>query len=428
MAQQQQPPNFFKSAEIVKRLLYTLGLVSAYIVGRNIPIPGLHPEFLGAILSGESETALRTVSVFGLGVAPYIVAAVLLSVLRATGRVGSLAGKDAEGRRGIYKAARVIAAVFAACHAVLAAMLIERMPVPSGTQATVETGLIFLAPAALTFAAGAMLVLWLAEELTDKGIGNGILLFLFVDVAAGAPGAWSALYGLYKTEEMHTLAVLGIIALVVLAILASVWVEAGQRKVPVQYAKRVIGRMMVGAQQTTIPVKLNPAGVLALVAAATVVALPMGLFEWARHPAVYLPVFTALVIWFSWIYRTANVDPRELAGQIQQTGGFIAGTRSGDALVAYFWKLLDKLSIGGAMLVAAIAVTPAILTRVTGSQIRIGELSIFLVAAVSLDFMAQMQTRYMMQNYGGNLPQPGNMPRMGKRGRPSKRRGKKRRR
>jgi len=267
-------------------------------------------------------------------------------------------------------------------------------------------------------------VLWLAEEISENGIGSGVLLMLFVDIAAKVPGAIALLF---RSDELSLAAAWGIAALVLLALFAAVFLESAQRKIPVQYAKRVIGRMMVGGQQTTVPVKVNPAGVLALIAAATVAAWPAALSSAFLHPAVYFPLFAALVIVFSRLYRTSSVEPREITGQIQQNGGFILGTRSGDAMVGYFSRLLERLALCSAIPVVAVAVVPAVAMRLTGSPAVLGAVPIYLLAAVALDFVAQMQTRAMLQNFGGNVPKPGSMKAGGGHPRSSKKRRKKRR-
>ncbi len=395
---QQQPPNVFQNPEVVKRLLVTLGCVTVYIIGRNIPVPG---------------PPLGSLPIFGHGVAPYLGAMVLLSLLRATGRVETLAGKDAAGRNGIYRVARPLALLFAVGQALPLAAGIDRTPA-------------FIIPVVVTLAAGAMLVLWLAEEITENGIGNGVLLILFVDIAAQVPDTIGALSALVRNEDLALSAVLGIGALVLFALFAAVNLETAQRKIPVQYAKRVVGRMMMGGQQTTVPVKVNPAGALALIAAATAAAWPAALFAGARHPAVYFPLFVALVIFFSWLYRTSGVEPRELAGQIQQNGGFILGTRGGDAMSGYFSRLIDRLSLSSAFPVVVVVVVPAIALRMIGSPAAFGEVSIYLMAAVVLDSIGQIQARAMMQNLGGSLPKPGKMKSGGRRMHSSKRRKKRR--
>jgi len=420
------PPNVFQSAEVVKRLLFTLGCVSAYILGRNIPLPGLHPGFLASVLSGEAPMSLSQVSIFRLGVAPYVGAAVLLSLLRATGRFGALEAKDAEGRRTLYKATRFLAAVFALAQGALAASVLEMMPTAGGAGATLTSGWMFLVPAAAALTAGAMTVVWLAEEISENGMGSGILLLLLVDIAAAAPGGVSRFYGLLKAEELHFLAALPVLAVIFLALFAAVLLETAQRKTPVQYAKRVVGRMMVGGQQTAIPVKVNPAGALALVAAGAVAGWPAAFFQAFRHPAVYFPVFAVFAVLFSRLYRGINMDPREIAGQIQQTGGFVPGVRSGPPLLTHFTRLLDRLAMASALPVVLIAVTPAVLVAIAAPEVGMGAVSIYLAAAVVLDFVAQVQTRFMMQNFGGNLPQMGGKPRIGKGSRPSKRRKKRR--
>lgn len=393
---QQQPLNVFKSPEVVKRLLVTLGCVTVYIVGRNIPVPGL-----------------RSASIFGLGVAPYLGAAVLLSLLRATGRFDALAGKDTAGRSGIYRVVRCLALLFAVGQAAVLAAAIDTAPA-------------VLFPAVATLAAGAIFVLWLAEEITESGIGNGVLLVLFVDIVAQVPGGIKTFNALVSGEDLALSAALGIVALILLAFFATVKIETAQRKIPVQYAKRVVGRMMMGGQQTTVPIKVNPAGVLALIAAATVVGWPAALFTGVRHPAVYFPLFAALVLFFSRLYRTSSVEPGELAGQIQQNGGFVLGTRGGDALLGYFSGLVDRLSMSSVIPVTAVAVLPAIAMRMTGSSVVLDEVAIYLLAAVALDSIGQVQARAMMQNFGGNIPKPVSIKGGGSHSRPSKKRKRRR--
>jgi preprotein translocase subunit SecY len=392
----EQPTSPFQNPEIIKRLLITFGCITVYLIGRNIPVPGFD-----------------SASIFALSVAPYIGAAVLLSLLRATGRFDALAGKDAVGRAGIYRVVRFIA-----------------LPIAIG-QAVVLTGALHaplitatLAVAALT--AGALFILWLAEEITDNGIGNGVLLILFIDLAAKAPGGIGAFNELVSNEDLAFSVACGIAVLIFLALFCAVKLETAQRMIPVQYAKRVVGRKMMGGQQTTVPIKVNPAGVLALIAAATVLSLLAALFAEVRLPSVYFPLFAGLVVFFSWLYRTTGVDPRELAGQIQQNGGFIVGTRGGDAMVQYFSKIVDKLSMSSALPVAAAAAIPAIAVHMTGSSLVLSAVSIYLLAGVALDVMSQVQTRAMMTNYAGKIPQPSGVKSGGGRPRSNKKRKRRR--
>lgn len=419
----QQPPNIFQSREIIKRLLLTLGCLTAYIVGRGLPVPGLRPEALAAMLAGDGGTTLSSVSVFALGIHPYIAAAVLLSLVRWAGWIEALGGRDAEGRRVVYRTARALAAVFALGHAALVQYSARAVMASAGPAEGFEAVLGFVIPAA-TLAAGAMLVVWLAEEISENGIGNGVLLILFVDVAAAAPGAFSKLNALVKTEQTHVLAALGVSVAAILGLLGAVLIETAQRKTTVQFAKRVVGRMLVGGQQTAIPVRFNPGGAVALIAASTAVTWPAALAGTALHPVVRFPLFAALVIFFSWLYRRSDAEPKDVASRVQQQGGYVPGLRSGSDLTAHFSRLMDRLSMGSAPLVAAAALLPAIAASLAGMTI--SELSVYLVAAVALDTVAQTQARFMMQNLGGSIPQPGKMPRAGKQRRPSKR--KKRRR
>lgn len=381
----QPSPSSFKDPEIIKRLLVTLGCLTAYVVGRAVPIPGLHPDTLASMLSGKSAASLHSVSIFALGIVPYLNAVIVLSLLRATGWVGALAAPDAAGRSGIHRTARFLAAVFSAIMGAFLAAGVAGSPSP-----------LFTVMAAATFAAGAMVVLWLAEEITEDGIGNGVLLILFVEVAAKARGGLFHLNSLLGAEDISLLLACVVVALAALAIFATVLIEAAQRLTLVQYAKRVIGRKMMGGQQTTIPIKANPSGVLGVVAASIVVAWPSPLFALSGYPVVYYPVFAALIVAFSWLYRRANVDPKELAGQIRNTGGFIHGIRSGEPMLAHFRRQLSRLAFGSGLLIAAIVLVPALALVAADSPLALDGAALFVAAAVTLDMMAQMQSRAMM--------------------------------
>lgn len=381
----QQPPNVFKNPEIVKRLLVTLGCLTAYIVGRGIPVPGIHPDTLASILSGKSGATLHPVSIFALGIVPYLNAIIVLSLLRAAGWIKALAAVDAAGRRGVDRIARFLAAAFAVVMGYFLAARVEGLAGP-----------LFMFMAAATFAAGAMAVLWLAEEITEDGVGSGVLLILFVEVSAKAWGGISQLNSLLGGEDISLLLAIGVVALTALTLFTTVLLETAQRLTSVQYAKRVIGRKMMGGQQTTIPIKANPAGALGVIAASIVVSWPSPLLALSEYPVVYYPVFAALIVAFGWLYRQANIDPKELTGQIRNTGGFIHGIRSGEPMLAHFRRQLSRLSWGTGLPIAAIVLVPAIVLLAAGSPMTLDGTALFVAAAVTLDMMAQVQSRAMM--------------------------------
>ncbi|MEE8425078.1 MAG: hypothetical protein V3S11_04585 [Elusimicrobiota bacterium] len=381
----QQPPNAFQNPEIIKRLLVTLGCLTAYIVGRAVPVPGIHPDVLLGILSGKSEASMHSVSIFALGVVPYLNAVIVLSLIRAGGWIKALAAADAAGRRGVDRIARFLTAAFAVVMGYFLAARVEGLAGP-----------LSMFMAAGTFAAGSMAVLWLAEEITDDGVGSGVLLILFVEVSARAWGGLSQLNSLLGGEDISLLLAIGVVALTALTIFTTVLLETAQRLTSVQYSKRVIGRKMMGGQQTTIPIKANPAGALGVIAASIVVSWPAPLLALSEYPVVYYPVFAALIVALGWLYRRANIDPKELAGQIRNTGGFIHGIRSGEPMLAHFRRQLSRLALGTGLPITVVVLVPAIVLRAIGSPMAIDGTALFVAAAVTLDMMAQVQSRAMM--------------------------------
>ncbi len=416
--------NAFRVPEIRKKLAFTAAMLLLYRIGAYIPAPGINVDavenisenFTGSNVLGFlnlfSGGSLQRFAIFALGIMPYITASIILQLMQVV--VPSLEKLRKEGEVGQQKITQYTRylTVFLAFFQSIGYVFLFRTFAQDSQSSIVEefTFLpVFTIVAALT--AGTVLVMWLGELITQRGIGNGISLMIFASIVAGLPNGVQAWW---TNPDQVFKVMMPFVAIAVLA--AIVYVQEGQRRIPVQYAKRVVGRRMSGGQSTYLPLRVNMAGVIPVIFAASLMAFPPTVGElsqasWARdfsnffnpNGAAYIVGESILIILFTYFYTAVTFNPVEQADNLKKYGGFIPGVRPGRPTAEFLDRILARLTFPGALYLAAVAALPTILINQTSANFFFGGTSILIVVGVALDTMKQLEAQLMMRNYEGFL-------------------------
>jgi preprotein translocase subunit SecY len=294
-------------------------------------------------------------------------------------------------------------------------MAVSRMPTPSGLPIVENPTTGWIALTVLTLVTGTVFIMWLGEQITEQGIGNGISLIIFAGIVDRLPAAVKDVFRLVRLEELSVLTALLILALVLIVTASVVWVETAQRKIPVQYAKRVVGRKMYGGASTFLPLKVDQSGVIAVIFAVSILSAPLTVAQffpqsawsktintWFNHGSwLYNLVYAALVIFFCYFYNSVAFNPKELAENMKKWGGFIPGIRPGEPTAQYIQKILERITLGGALFVATIAVLPDYLRQLMNAPFFFGGTSLLIVVGVALDTVGQIESHLIMRHYEG---------------------------
>ena len=417
--------NAFRIPELRKKILFTAAILLLYRFGAYLPVPGVpFRDMLEAyqnaaagsgalaVLNLFSGGALSRISVFSLGIMPYITSQIIMQMMQTViPSLGELAKEGEAGQRKITQYTRYLTVVLALINAIGYLFLFlsygidfSQSPVPTVLQYIVIV---------LTMLVGAMIIMWLGEVMTQRGIGNGMSLIIFTNIMAGLP---TALISSMRTSSRGMI-LTAITLVIILAIIPLiVYIERGQRRIPVQYAKRVIGRRMMGGQSTYLPIKVNTAGVVPIIFASAILYLPAQLavffpnVAWIQRFANaistgwinwILSVF--LIVFFAYFYTSMVFNPEETADQLRKAGGFIPGVRPGSATAAYIKSVLDHITLPGALFMAVLAVVPSILFSLTGNVLMqsFGGTSVLILVGVAMDTISQLESQLKMHNYEG---------------------------
>src|SRR5829696_1574148 len=414
----------FTVAEIRKKLAFTALLLGLYRLGAHIPAPGVNSEAVEAIqdnfsnggvlnfLNIFSGGGLSRIALFALGIMLYITASIFMQLLTVV--VPSLEQLQREGEIGtqrITQYTRYLTVGLAGAQAIAYVFLFRSLQAQAGLPVVTNFGLPKLVLIAVSLTAGCMLVMWMGELITQRGIGNGISLMIFASIVSSLPHGvqawWTSPDPVFKV--MMPFLALGVIA-------AVVFVQEGQRRIPVQYARRVIGQRMTQGGQTYLPLRVNMAGVIPVIFAASLMAFPPTVGQlintpWARDVAnffnpgegPYLIGETVMIIAFTYFYTAVTFNPLEQADNLKRYGGFIPGVRPGRPTAEFLDRILARLTFPGALFLAAVAALPTLLINSTGANFFFGGTSLLIVVAVALDTMKQLEAQLMMRNYEGFL-------------------------
>jgi preprotein translocase subunit SecY len=417
----------FRIAEIRKKILFTFGVLAIYRLGTHIPAPGINPKAVSSIsqeLGGNSVLGLLNlfsggglgrIALFALGIMPYITASIILQILQvAVPSLEKLSKEGEVGQQRITQYTRYLTVGLAFAQSIGYVFLFRSFQQSAGVTLIngFNLGKVFIIVLSLT--AGTILLMWLGELVTQRGIGNGISLLIFASIVSRIPGGISAWW---RNPDQTFKVIMPFIVVGVVA--AIVFVQLGQRRIPIQYAKRVIGRRMTEGGMTYLPLQVNMAGVIPVIFAASIMAIPPtigqllghnGLNFWTEMANFFNPQGwhyvlgeTILIILMTYFYTAVTFNPVDQADNLRKSGGFIPGVRPGRPTAEFLDRILARLTLPGALFLAAIAALPTILINQTSANFFFGGTSILIVIGVALDTMRQLEAQLMMRNYEGFL-------------------------
>jgi preprotein translocase subunit SecY len=412
-----------KFGDLRRRLVFLLLALVVYRIGAHIPVPGIDPAQLEQLFKGQqggilslfnmfSGGALSRFTVFALGIMPYISASIIMQLMTYVVPTFEQLKKEGEaGRRKITAYTRYGTLGLAIFQAIGIALALE------GQQGLViDPGMAFRLTAVVSLVAGTMFLMWLGEQITERGLGNGISILIFAGIAAGLPSAIGGLLELVRTGAMNILVSIFIIALVILVTYFVVFVERGQRKILVNYARRQVGNKVYGGQSSHLPLKLNMAGVIPPIFASSIILLPATVVSWvstgestrwlrdiaaALSPGqpIYVALYAAAIVFFCFFYTALVFNSRETADNLKKSGAFIPGIRPGDQTARYIDKILLRLTMAGAIYITAVCLLPEFLILKYNVPFYFGGTSLLIIVVVTMDFMAQVQNYMMSQQY-----------------------------
>jgi len=424
--------NIFKIPELKKRILFTLALLIVYRVGVHVPVPGIDSVALASFFKQAEGTifgifnmfsggAFEKLSVFALGIMPYISASIILQLLTVViPHLEQLKKEGEQGRKKITQYTRYGTVVLSIIQGFGISVGLESMSAPGGSPVVLLPGWAFRLMTVITLTAGTAFIMWLGEQITERGIGNGISLIIFAGIVCRLPAASVNTVRLLSTGEMGIFAILILVVLMVAVVAFIIFVEQGQRRIPVQYAKRVVGRRMYGGQSTHLPLKINTSGVIPPIFASSIIMFPatIGSFvkvEWiqnltaAMRPgnAVYELLFIGFIFFFCYFYTAVTFNPVDVADNMKKAGGYIPGIRPGKRTADYIDKVLTRITLGGAVYVSAVCVLPSILITRFNVPFYFGGTALLIVVGVAIDTVSQMESHMLSRHYEGFLKKGG---------------------
>jgi len=412
-----------KFGDLRRRLVFLVLALIVYRIGAHIPVPGIDPVQLKQLFNSQSGGilnlfnmfsggALSRFTVFALGIMPYISASIIMQLMTYVVPTLEALKKEGEaGRRKITQYTRYGTLALAIFQSLGIALAIE------GTAGLViNPGLGFRVTAVVRLVAGTMFLMWLGEQITERGLGNGISILIFAGIAAGLPGAIGGLFELVNTGAMSIIAALFIIAIVILVTYGVVFVERGQRKILVNYAKRQVGNKIMGGQSSHLPLKLNMSGVIPPIFASSIILLPTTVVSWfatgdslrwlkdlsaALSPGqpVYVMLYAAMIVFFCFFYTALVFNSRETAENLKKSGALVPGIRPGDQTAKYIDKILARLTLVGAVYITAVCLLPEFLVLKYNVPFYFGGTSLLIIVVVTMDFWSQVQSYVMSQQY-----------------------------
>ncbi|MEJ2469190.1 MAG: preprotein translocase subunit SecY [Campylobacterales bacterium] len=424
--------NIFKIPELKKRLLYTAALLAVYRVGVHVPTPGIDSVALASFFAKVEGTifgifnmfsggALERLSVFALGIMPYISASIILQLLTVViPHLEQLQKEGEAGRKKITQYTRYGTVVLSVIQGFGISVGLESMTSPGGASVVIAPGWGFRLMTVLTLTAGTAFIMWLGEQITERGIGNGISLIIFAGIVARMPQAIGNTFRLLSTGEMGIFAIIILISLMVIVVAFIIFVEQGQRRIPVQYAKRVVGRRLYGGQSTHLPLKINTSGVIPPIFASSIIMFPATIASFINIPIVqsianamrpgnwaYELPYIVFIFFFCYFYTAVTFNPEEVAENMKKNGGFIPGIRPGKRTADYIDKVLTRITLGGAIYVSAVCVLPSVLITRFNVPFYFGGTALLIVVGVAIDTVAQMESHMLTRHYEGFLKKGG---------------------
>ncbi len=417
--------NILKIPELRSRVLFTMAMLAVYRIGAHIPTPGINNEELqkflldrgGALLGFLdifSGGALSRLTIFALGIMPYISASIIIQLLTVViPHLSKLAKEGERGRKTIIQYTRYGTIGIALVQGFGIALGLEGM---NQGQFVLEPGWPFRFMTVITLTSGTAFLMWLGEQITERGVGNGISLIIFAGIVARMPSAVVQTIDLYRVGELSLLLLLVLGVVMAGVVTAIVYLESGRRKVPVQYAKRVVGRRVFGGQNTHIPLKINTAGVIPPIFASSIIAFPATITGFIQVPwvqaigahlapgsLVYTLMYVSMILFFCFFYTAVVLNPVDMSDNMKKYGGFIPGIRPGQRTADYIYKVLTRITFAGAIYLAIVCVIPELLIYRLNVPFYFGGTSLLIVVGVGLDTAQQIESHMLMRNYEGFL-------------------------
>jgi len=413
--------NAWKLEDLRKRIIFTLLMFLVFRLGAHIPVPGVDAELLKKLLGTGtifgffdviSGGAFKRFTIFAMGIMPYINASIIMQLLTVViPSLERLAKEGLDGRKKIIQYTRYGTVILSMIQAIGMSILLARQGV------YIKPGLLNHVVTVISLTTGTMFLMWLGELITERGIGNGISLLIFAGIVSRLPAGAVTLYQYITggTTNIFSVFLFGLIAVGVIA--AVVAMQEGQRRIPVQYTKRVVGRRVYGGQSTHIPLRVNQAGVIPVIFAMSILLFPQTLASWFPQnrvaqtivhlfdprSALYMVLYALLIIFFTYFYTAVTFNPQEVAENIKKYGGFIPGLRPGRPTAEYIERILARVTLAGAIFLAFIALLPNLMMVITGINVYFGGTSLLIVVGVALETMKQLEAQLLLRHYQGFL-------------------------
>ena len=412
--------------ELRRRLLFTFMMLAVYRIGVQIPTPGINGEALAAFFEKNAGTlfgmfnmfsggALENFSIFALGIMPYISASIIIQLLTVVvPQLEALSKEGESGRHKITQYTRYGTVALSLIQSLFISVGLEGMSGPGGEAIVILPGWQFKIMTIITLTSGTAFIMWLGEQMTERGIGNGISLIIFAGIVARMPAAIVNTIQMVSAGEMNALFLIFLLALMVLVVGIIIYFETAQRRIPIQYAKRVVGRKVYGGQSSHLPLKINVAGVIPPIFASSIMMFPATIggliqIDWIQRISAqlnpgtiyYYILFTAFIVFFCFFYTAVTFNPVDVAENLKKHGGFIPGIRPGKKTSDFIDKALTRLTVIGAIYVSVICVLPTILISTYNVPFYFGGTALLIVVGVAIDTISQIESHMVMRNYEG---------------------------
>ncbi len=412
--------------ELRKRVIFTLLMLFVYRMGVQIPTPGINGEALAAFFAKNASTlfgmfnmfsggALENFSIFSLGIMPYISASIIIQLLTVVvPQLEALSKEGESGRRKITQYTRYGTVVLSIIQGFFIATGLEGMTGPNGIPIVIDPSLQFKLMTVLTLTSGTAFIMWLGEQMTERGIGNGISMIIFSGIVARMPAAVGNTFELIKSGELSLIFLPVIVVMMLFIVGVIIFFETSQRRIPIQYAKRVVGRRVYGGQSSHLPLKINVSGVIPPIFASSIMMFPatIGSFikvDWVQQASAalspgtvyYYIMYVGMIVFFCFFYTAVTFKPDDVAENLKKNGGFIPGIRPGKRTAEFLDKALVRLTVVGAIYLSVVCVMPTLLIQKLNVPFYFGGTALLIVVGVAIDTISQIESHLVMRNYDG---------------------------
>lgn len=425
--------NIFKIPELKRRILFMLGMLFIFRLGAHVPTPGVNAHVMNMLVSQQaggflgffdlfSGGALGQFAIFSLGIMPYISASIILQLLTAViPQLEALSKEGDAGRKKITQYTRYLTVVICMIQATAVTFWLKTINV-GGVPLVPSYNIMFVVTTVLTLTAGTIFLMWLGEQMTEYGIGNGMSMLILAGIVSRIPSEIGRMTGLMQGGTLSLFQVLFFVAVMIVLTAVAVVSQQSYRKIPVQYAQRIIGRKIYRGQSTNLPLKIDYSGVIAVIFASSVMVIPSMVAKLLERPGqigtlnkilelinsffsaghiIYIIIYSALIIFFCYFYTAITFNPNDLAENMKKNGGFVPGIRPGQPTAEYINNILSHITLGGALLIVLIAIIPDLIGYYTGIGMYFGGTTLLIMVGVSLDLIQQIEAHLLMRHYEG---------------------------